>query len=614
MAAILGAMGRIPEAAAETMRRRLAHRGNATASARPAEEVRLESLSAEPGGSVYQSGDVSVAFAGAIYNVAELRAELSRCGIVPRTADPAELIASLYRGRGAEDFRRVNGDFAFALWDSSRNALLLLRDFFGCQPLYYALLPSGGVAFASEYKALLALDGVDVEPDPDMVQHLQNCKRLPLGRTLLKSIHAVRPGTLTTFEAGSPGPTQEDPFPRLKVEIVEQSAEAAGTAILDLLSRAIERRVAGRGAIGLTLSGGIDSIGMACLCRRLYPDRTIHTFTAGSGPEDFEITTAAQVARHIRSEHHEVITPPSLIAEQLHRLVWHLEDPYSRSESLQLLAIADAAREHVDTLFSGQGADGLFAGMPKYKLLWYMKLAPPLARPLQDLYAFTQTAAEPTTPLGGLAKLAVFRGKIPTPPRVRGATQAPSRPSFPPMGPRFLNETLAGGFQTGVCQDIQKFDRTFAARGITYQSPFYDPDLIRMAYTIPDRWKVRRGVQKYVFRRALRGLVPDDLLMVPKFPQRMGYDLEFGRALNALVSRYLSAERVAARGLFEHSDLRRLVRDPLEKPYSAEWGMRLWTAMLTEVWAEEFVEKRGAGAGPAEPASDEDVAQVGHGS
>ena len=127
--------------------------------------------------------------------------------------------------------------------------------------------------------------------------------------------------------------------------------------------KAIERRVGDPMNIGIALSGGIDSIGIAFICRRLFPDAEIHTFTASSGKDDCEADIAERVGRYIRSHHHVVTTLPDLMKTDLERLVWYLEDPVCRSESLQLLKIGEAAAPYVRFLLCGMEADALFAGL-----------------------------------------------------------------------------------------------------------------------------------------------------------------------------------------------------------------------------------------------------------
>ena len=164
---------------------------------------------------------------------------------------------------------------------------------------------------------------------------------------------------------------------------------------------------------------------------------------------------------------------------------------------------------------------------------------------------------------------------------------------FSSIGPEFINDVAVKGFQNGQCQDIQKFERNIAGCGLIYQSPFYDLDLVKKAFSIPDSLKISGGMQKYILRRSFEGVVPEKFLQVPKLPQRMNYDMEFSHTLNKLAEQYLSKASIENRCFFKYSDIERLIKKSLRKPYSPEWSMRIWTAVLTEVWARVYLDNNG---------------------
>jgi asparagine synthase (glutamine-hydrolysing) len=238
-------------------------------------------------------------------------------------------------------------------------------------------------------------------------------------------------------------------------------------------------------------------------------------------------------------------------------------------------------------------ADALFAGMPRHKLLWLMNKVPIFKRPLGEIYNLTQSGIGPRSLFGGILSAVYFRDSIPPVPKVLGVDYVPSPLDFPAVGREFLNRCLIGNFQNGACQDTQKVERTFAAWGIEFRSPFLDRNLVEVAYSISDRLKIKNGTQKYILRRALSSIVPKALIDVPKLPQRMKYDLEFSTLIDELSDSLLSKESIRSRGFFDVSDIRRLRRRKPGRAYSGESAMRLWTALLTEVWARVFLDHRG---------------------
>lgn len=589
MAAIFGILGPATRDELEAMGARLAHRGKHL-EIRELDGLGLGLWSDEPQGGIIQSDPYCLAADLQIFNQPALQQTLGQ-----QPPSDGALALALHQRQGADGLAALNGEFALALWDNKVGQLTLSRDYVGCRPMFYTRLPSGRLAFASEYKALLALSEVAVQVDLEMVQFLQHYKQLPSHRTLFSAIHSLPPGSALVLDRHG-ATLQEQRFPTVPLQVEPLDLGQASRRVANTLLEVLEARIGQRQRLGIALSGGIDSMGLACACRRLRPDIEIHAFTAGHGPEDPEILTAAFVAEKIGAIHHPVIVTPTSLTENLPRVVWHLEDPIARSESVQFFQLGQAAGEHVDLLFSGAASDGIFAGMPRHKILYLMQLLPMLRHPLAEFYTLTQSGRLPRSLLGKLLDRLYFRGKLPAVPRVPGTDFQPPLVEFPARGPEFINEVLCASLQEAVSRWLAKEERTLRAGGVNNTLPFLDRRVIEVGFTIPSALKIHRGKEKYVLRQALRSLVPDEVLNRPKFPMRMKYDQEFADKLDAMAQHYLSRERVEARGFFDWQDLQRLYRRPAGGGYSAEGAMRLWTVLATEIWAEHFVDRRGGTA------------------
>jgi asparagine synthase (glutamine-hydrolysing) len=237
--------------------------------------------------------------------------------------------------------------------------------------------------------------------------------------------------------------------------------------------------------------------------------------------------------------------------------------------------------------------------MPRYKLLWWMKRLPLPRTYFSEFYNLTQLGLKPRRVVGKVLDWVYFQGQVPDAPTVLGAGSLPAPIELPPRSGQFVNTMMARGFQPGQCQDMAKYERSFASVAIGYRSPYCDLDFARFAYTISDALKIRYGRQKYILRKALCSVVPDEFLQVPKFMQRMKYDEAFSSTLEALCTDVLAQEAVEKRGFFQYSEIRKLLGRPPSKPYGPEAAMRLWTALCTEIWAQEFLDKRGLGPGRA---------------
>jgi len=497
-----------------------------------------------------------------------------------------------YAHAGAEGLNRINGQFVLAAWDDAKKELVLARDYMGTLPLYYFQPASGGLVFASEQKALLALEIVPADPDLDMIQRLQHYKHLPTEKNLLQHIKAVHPGTVLTFSAEGKM-TSTYRFPALRLNVTQMSMEHSHDVVSSAFIEAIKSRVCGLKTIGVALSGGIDSIGVAYACRQANPNAELHTFTVGYGPEDPEMQIARFVAEKIDSVHHNLIVTPQDLPQYLPLVVWHLENPIARSETVQFYKLGQEAGKYVDNIFTGAAADGLFAGMPKHKILWLMHHFPVIRKPLGEFYNLTQSGRKPDSRLGKLLNRVYFRGTVPEVPHIRGSQFQPGQPDFPPNSKEFVNEILCSAFQEGVSQWLPKVERTLGAGGVRYTSPFLDRNLIDVAFTVPSAHKIFRGKEKYVLRQALRSLVPPKVLLIPKFPMRMKYDLSFSDTIDLLADQVLTRNSVEKRGFFEFNELSKMRQRRPGRPYSSEGAMRIWTAILTEMWAQEFLDLRG---------------------
>jgi len=589
MAAIFGAVGEVGDEILETMGEALSHRGPRAKIARISDTAALgiRRRGREP--SLADDGRYVAASDASVFNAAELGAALSLQPDDSAFAD--ELFLRLYVAEGPSGIDKVNGDFAFVLWDRHTRRLTLARDYVGSRPLYFTSLSDGTLLFASEYKAFLRVEGFRPEPDLDMIQHLQHCKHLPDGRTLLKNVNSVPAASFLTFDFKE-GTTRMEKLPPIELDVRYLSEEEWIRRIRETFLDAVRVRLVGQGRVGVALSGGIDSAAVACACREIDPEGRIHTFTAGYGADDPEVINASKVADAMNTFHHEIITTPHMVERSLRALVWHMENPIARSETLQLYEIAHKASEFVESVLTGMASDGLFAGMPKHKLVWLSKKAPFLKRAFEEFYTLTQTGRRPKTLFGKLAQALYFRGRLTDVPKIAGTDYQPPVTVFPKGRKELVNSVLAGGFQAGVPTWLPKVERTFAAWDVRFSSPFLDKRMIRLGFQIPDAFKIRKGQEKYILRRALRSIVPEELLNVPKAPQRMKNDLAFSNTLDEIAEKTLTRERVEKHGFFDYDELCALRKRNKNRPYIFESAMRIWTAVLTEIWAEEFLDRQ----------------------
>ncbi len=577
MGGLFGILGEARAAELAAMGERLAHRGQPLHVWSPAPGVHLGQL----GGDIDPDG--AVALDGSLNDTRTLREQLE----LRRDASSATIVGRLFGTRGPGSARELRGQFAAAWWDASRARLVLVRDRFGVRPLYLARC-GGRWLFASEYKALLVIDGLPAEPDRDAIQHLQ-CTRMPkTDATFLRGVAPVARGAVTEL-AGAELLVQR--FGRLEMRLVERNDDEHVAAIRGSFLSALGRQIEEVDRPGLQLSGGLDSSLVLGGLRALRPSAVVHTFTAGYGPDDPEVRAARALASEFRTEHHELVLEPGQLPALLPRTVWHMEDPYGREDQVYLHLLVGEAAKHVELLLGGYGADACMAGMPRHRVAAWAVRHAAVRGPLAEFYRFTQTGDLPRSVAGRMLVALQTRGKATPVPRVRGSGYRPECDELHPEGTQPLTALLArlieeeGGWEA--------IEAMHAAAGLRFDAPFMDRGFLELAFSIPDRLKIRGGVQKWALREAGRGMLPDEVLRRRKTLQRMRHDARLADMLDALSDQYLAPAQVAARGLFEPADVERVRRRRRGAAYPEAQGHRLWTLLVTELWCRLFLDGRG---------------------
>ena len=511
--------------------------------------------------------------------------------------ESATRVVDAFRERREATLPDINGDFALVLFDARSRCLYVARDRAGARPVYYARALDGW-AFASEYKALLAVLGRKPGVDRQALAELQSRKIVPLGRTLLEGIRQLPSGSVLRLD-GSGDPTINRYWePRLRLE--DLPYESHGEQLRKTFLAAVDRRMVDGKPLAISLSGGIDSIAIVAAARHVRPNSELLTFTAGDAPDDPELQWAARVSTMFGTNHDSIIADPARLTRDLPRLVWHLEDPIARTEVWQTQQLCEEVAPRARTILRGDGSDGMFGGMDRHQLLAWAAMAPPLRTALEDVYWFTQAGIRPRSLMARLAVRHYLASRIPLVPRVIGVVDAVVPEPLPAGGKELLNAVMVRGPIHALPMLLQKIERITSAFGMTTMSPFVDPDVIDVASRIPSRYKHDGLRNKKVLRDALRPLLPRELANRPKYAQRVRETSGFCLALGAIADRLLAPERVRARGFFEPADVARLLPRRADGTWAAEHAMRIWTLVLTELWARAFVD----GDGSAAPAID----------
>ncbi len=556
-----------------------------------------------------EDGSVWVVLNGEIYNFAELRTELEARGHAFYTATDTEVIVHLYEEYGARCVERLRGMFAFAVWDEPRRRLLLARDRLGIKPLFYAEV-GGRLVFASELKSILALGEVETRLDWGAVGHLFTFLATPRSESLVEGVRKLEPGHLLVASPAE-GVTAR-PYWRVRFEPDRGRSEASFIARLrELLEESVALHLVSDVPLGAFLSGGVDSSAVVALMSRLTSG-PVKTFSIGFADGDYdELEYARLVAKTFGTEHHELILEPDVL-EVLEDLAWYLDEPLGDPSAIPTYMVSKLAAESVTVVLSGDGGDELFAGYDKYVVEGRERnrFVPAPARWLLGGVA----AAMPDgmrgrnflrhVSLGGaeryLDSTTLFRrdqqARLFTPDAYalvsRHDPWAESRQWLDGGNGHWLSALQHADLHTYLPLDIlTKVDRMSMAHSIEARVPLLDHRVVEFAATIPPELQFRDGTTKYVFKRAMQGLLPDVILSRPKH----GFAVPLGRWFRGRLSSFvgdlvLSAES-RGRGIFNAAYIERLL---MRHERGRELDFHLWTLISFELWCRTFLDRAGA--------------------
>lgn len=587
MGALYGILGDADPGEIRAIGERLAHRGDRVSEWAVGPMLRLGMRTRS--GWVERLAGGPIVFDGAIDNRADL------CSIheghpraIASPADDALMILDLFHRAGTDAFDQLAGQFAVAIADPSGRGLILARDRVGYAPLYFTLDNSRFI-FASEYKALLAVATVPARPNRDAMQVIQSTKWIKPGATCLEGIHPVSAGTWLEVDLDR---MHTGRFWNIPIRVLHDDEERHAAEVRRSFLNTLQRQVEPYSRVGISLSGGLDSAAVTAGVCQVAGDREVHTFTAGYGEDDLELVNAARVARELGTKHHSLVLDPEDLPGLLPWMVWHLEEPIGREDIAYLFIVALEATRHVELVLTGFGLDGLFAGLPRHRLVDLGIRLPMLRGPLEEFYDFTFRGIEPRSLAGRLLKSAYFRGKDFPAPEVVGAAPLPEFPGFPRGSDQPLSNFLRSGF---LAQPYQSpVERLYAGAGVRMNAHHTDPEFLATAFSVPDRLKIHRGTQKYILRKACAGLLPESILSFGKSFNRLKHDVHLSRVLDRMADELLTPARVIERGLFDPSYVAALRGRPGGKPYSQERAYRLWSLLVAEMWSERYLDCRGA--------------------
>lgn len=564
-----------------------------------------------------ETGNVSVVLNGEIYNYRELRADLERRRHRFRSASDTEVLPHLYEEYGADMVEHLNGMFAFALWDARRRRLFIARDRFGEKPLYYGVF-DGALLFASEPKALLAHPSVQPSLNLDALRQYLSFDYVPAPLSIYQSIFKLPAAHTLTLEDGK---VEVKRYWRLSYKTRERVPDEreAVERIRELLVDAVSMRMVSDVPLGVLLSGGIDSSTVAALAARSSSE-TVKTFSISFAENSFDESRYARaVAKRLGTDHHEERLSVDLAANLVGEIGSWMDEPFSDPSLLPTCLLSRFTRRHVTVALGGDGGDELFAGYPMYSAHGWAALYARLPRvvrrgliePAVRLLpvrtrnlSFDFKARRFITGMSydDVARHHIWFGSF-TPGAQRElltpGVQCASDEDIYRNARRLLAEECDADntVERMQCLDTQlylaediltKVDRASMSVSLEVRAPFLDWRVAEYVASLPLSYKLRRGVKKYILKRAVAPLLPE--FVVRRRKKGFGVPIAewLKKSLRQLARDLLSPARLRRNGIFDPGYVTRL-QDEHEQGV-ANHGKLLWTLLMFELWQESFVE------------------------
>ena len=554
-----------------------------------------------------------ITYNGEVYNYREIRKELESIGYHFRSETDTEVVLQAYLAWGVESLGRLEGMFAFAIWDGRDRSLLLVRDRAGIKPLHYSQTPTS-LSFSSEIKSLLALPEIDAEVDPSTIDEFMTLGYISAPRTAFRGIKKLHPGHYARWCGG-------------KFECVRYWTHSYGPSVkdsewkeafVDVFSSAVDRQMVSDVPLGGFLSGGIDSSLVVWMMSRAMTD-PVQTFSLGFGDAKSDETQyAEEVARKFTTRHTSNFVSHDAL-DLLPSLVRQLDEPFADSSIIPTYLVSRETQKSVKVAISGDGGDELFAGYTNYvgeRVLRWLRVLPSSVlgalasgarlgsrsgnrllsrldnvlstRDLELYQRYLEKAA--ICKMGVKADLYTrefqaatdnddWRGRVEAVIDRQGAADA-------------IQELGSLDFEFYLPNDmLTKVDRMSMLCSLEVRVPFLDERVVDFASKVPSRLKLKGLTTKYLLREALSDVLPRRITHRKKQGFELPVDSWFSGSFCSYADSILTDRRARDRSYFEPAAVDRILKDHRSGVRSQ--GRLIFAMICLELWFQLVAEQRG---------------------
>ena len=545
-----------------------------------------------------EDGRIAVIFNGEIWNHVALRNQLARAGHEFRSRADTEVLVHGWEEWGGDLLTRLDGMYAFALWDGDAEVLVLGRDRTGKKPMYYCKTP-GGIAFGSDARSVLLISGRQPELATEHFFEFLFQRYVTTPHSLFRGIERLEPGSYIVYDGLT---TTKKIYWHPEVG---ETAPLAPSELRSLLRDAAERRLMSDVPLGALLSGGVDSSAVVGLMKEAGAS-TIATFTIGFDDPVYDERAAARITAHrFQTDHHELVVGPEQFLTAMPRLAWFRDEPVAEPSEIPLLLLAELAGSHVKVVLSGDGGDEIFGGYPKYRAERLLRFGGrPAALALRSIARVAarrrthrrldramETATIRHEPLRWASWFRTFSpeeiDRLVTPDiaqaRASNGVTGPLEAKLAPY--RELDagrRMLLGDFFTYLPDNmLLRADKVLMGASVEGRMPLVDVQVVERVMQAPIGQRAAMRRPKHILRTALADLVPEEVARLPKrgFPVPVA-SLLLGDPRKTF-ERLLLSDRSLDRGLLQPDMVRRLVGS---RGSTVSWELKVFTLASLELF------------------------------
>lgn len=565
-----------------------------------------------------------ISFNGEIYNYAEIRKDLVSRGYTFRSESDTEVLLNAYLCYGHDIIGKLNGIFAFAIWDCVKRELFLARDHIGVKPLYYSVTTKGFI-FASEIKALLSEDSVSSALDSGAIYYHLTHLWCPAPKTILSQVKKLEPGHAMIVRDGRISKQWQYYDLPYDQPISAMSQTEAIHAVRDAVEQAVQRQLIADVPVGAFLSGGLDSSAVVACAKRHMQGADLQCFTIAfaenaSDTENMaaDLPYAKKVAKFL-SVPLNIVRADISIVDRLEDMIYFMDEPQADPAPINVMLISELARQNgIKVLLSGAGGDDIFTGYRRHYALntehywtWLPKqvrsglkqlssLAPintALGRRVRKAFEYADKSAIDRlisyflwiNPVD-IEKLLTDQIMQDVRQEILSKSLTDSLMALPNTVPRLNQMLYLEGKYFLPDHNLNYTDKMSMAYGVEVRVPLLDIELVSLAARINPRFKQRGNEGKWIFKKAMETYLPHDVIYRPKtgFGAPLRYWLT--HELKDMVNDYLSTTSIKNRGIFNAIAVRQLIDENAKGKIDAAYT--IFAMLCIELWCRRFINER----------------------